>query len=745
MTLFKNYKSSLRSVLSFFAISASLTFVSCQDEDFGYDQSEIRQAFLNRKYVEEFKKQFPNADPNHTWMCDPDTFGIESLVGTRAYPAGMTPSVTKLTTTKEATISEIKSALDFLPEGIDNRGKVTQSFDYYAAEDNGSSNTDSWAEYIITPTFWGRKFCGTNTVGIYWFDNGGNIHQEDTYKFWHDFNNGNGDDCGIYVKYEKTETPQLLQGSDHQIDHEHTWTNSRHDYPLGIPCTECGVELHSGTSYITYNDKNGGNRTVQLVEQKNWNCIRLESSNQINNDWDTQLQVKNPYRSWNAGEKIHFKMEYITSWKTPFNNAIDYQLYSNGAFKAQISTTQQLQPTGTGNEDWKTFEFDVTIPDNVSSINQININLNPGKEGKDNILWIKNVSWKKNSCSKCGGKGYLAVEKFILPQFRVKIPVGMKWGIFFDTKKQQGIEEYTRYYSNANLNHKKVTFDREDYEGDVYTAATYSNNGVTYCCFEDAAVNLHGGGYVGRCDCGYGHYDTDFNDFVFSIEGSPVISSYQAVKYRIMCEDLGGTYDWDFNDIVYDVEYADSPTGTGNATVKVTLQAVGGTFPVYMQFDSQFNSGDNFINRCEIYNNTNQRIDLHGALYNQQKDNKSLYLPVNVERDGAQNTITNQGSRLVCTYYLNAAKYSNLDARRFVELIHILVEQKTKDGTSTYSTVQFPTNKGNSSLTPECFMTSVNAPWTREHQNVVEKFPGFAKWVEDNKSNSKWWDAGIGM
>ena len=725
-------------------LASASVLTSCQDEDFDVDKGEITQAYLDRKFAEEFHKEFPNADPNHTWMCAPDTLGPESLIqsaSTRAYPNGMTPSVVKLSSTKEATITEIKAALNYLPEGIDNRGKVTQSFDYLAVEDNGTAG-DKYAEYIITPTFWGRKFCGTNAVGIYWFDNNGTIHQDDIYKFWHDFNNGNGDDSGIYVKYEKTDAPRLLEGSDHQIDHEHTWTNSRHDYPLGIPCTECGVELHSGTSYITYNDKGGGNRTVQLVEQKNWNCIRLESPNPVNNEHDTQLQVKNPYGKWNANETIHFKMEYITSWDTPFNKEIEYQLYSNGTIMAQKSTGQKLQPTGTGNEDWKTFEFYVTIPNDVNSIDQININLNPNKEGVNNTLWIKNVSWKKDSCWKCGGKGYLAVEKYILPQFLVKIPVGMKWGIFFDTKKQQGIEEYTRYYSNANLN--DIT-DKLNNKGLVYTAATYSNNGVTYCCFEDAAVNLHGGGYVGKCDCGYGHYDTDFNDFVFSIEGRPVINSYQSIKYRVMCEDLGGTWDWDFNDIVYDVEYADAESGAGNATVKVKLQAVGGTLPVQMQFANNFTE-NNIINSLSVNNNAgnNTTQDLHKVLESSQNPNDlGLYIPVNVNPSSQQATHTGKNAQVVCTYTLDQAKYPNLDARRFVDLIKILVQQTPKQSNTTTTTVTFPAEGGNS--VPQCFMTSINAEWTNENQKITNKYQNFTQWVNDNKSKNRWWDSGFGL
>lgn len=49
---------------------------------------------------------------------------------------------------------------------------------------------------------------------------------------------------------------------------------------------------------------------------------------------------------------------------------------------------------------------------------------------------------------------------------------------------------------------------------------------------------------------------------------------------RIMCEDLGSSYDFDFNDVVFDVQY--EKVAESNYTAIVTLQAAGGTLPVYI-------------------------------------------------------------------------------------------------------------------------------------------------------------------
>lgn len=743
----------------------SSVLTGCQDEDYGYTQEEIHQSYLNRKYAEEFAKAFPNADPNHTWMCAPDTFGVESLIGgsvTRAYPTGMTPSVQKLGTTQEATEQFIKAALDRLPEGVnDNQGSVTQSFDYYAVEDDGTPN-DNYAEYTITPTFWGRKFCDANSAGIYWYDNDGVQHDEQI--FWHDYTS-NGVGSGISVKYTNG-AQEELRNTENQINHDITWTNSRHDYPLGKPCTACGVELHAGTNYLKKNDKNGQGQNVSIEDQRGWNCIVLKGANNIQNEWDTQLQVTSPV-AWNTGKTIHFKMEYCNDWGYASQTTLKYQLHEGNAsgdtYRGTFDTKHTVVPHN-NDWEWTTLEFDVTIPKDLSNINKICIDLNPKKSGQDTgfsgegkTFYIKNVSWRETNCTECGGTGYFPVEKYILPQYLVKIPVGMKWGIYFDTQKQQyrnsSEREWQRYYSNANLN---VITDKMEPSntGKVYAAATYQADApdgsgpITYCCFEDAATNLHNGSYTGNCECGYGHYDTDYNDFVFTIKGRPVITSYQSLKYRVMCEDLGGTWDWDFNDIVYDVEYADAENGAGNATVKVTLQAVGGTLPVTMQFATAFGS-DNIISSTNVPNgNNNTTQDLHKVLDSSNNpDTKGLYTPVNVTRSANQQTVTGKNPQLVCTYTLNAGKYTNFDARRFAELITIKVNQKplNESGQNTTTTVTFPTAKGDANLIPECFMTSINADWTAENQIITAKYPNFVKWVEDNKSNTHWWDIGIGQ
>lgn len=68
--------------------------------------------------------------------------------------------------------------------------------------------------------------------------------------------------------------------------------------------------------------------------------------------------------------------------------------------------------------------------------------------------------------------------------------------------------------------------------------------------------------------------DGYYNDWIIKI--TPGI--YKGA-YRIIAEDLGDTDDFDFNDVVFDVVFRD-------ATI-ITLQAAGGTMPLYIQVEDE--------------------------------------------------------------------------------------------------------------------------------------------------------------
>ena len=154
--------------------SASLTAVmmcGCQEEEFDFTYEEVHRSVVEREYIKAFNAEFPEIDPNHDWMCEPDTIYEEVQYNgiTRAH-SGAEPVVYSENVYLEMSYTMVKQALDYMKEAEDNRGKCAQDFEYKAIEDNEGG----YELYTITPTFWGRKFCDTNWVGIYYIGSDGN-------------------------------------------------------------------------------------------------------------------------------------------------------------------------------------------------------------------------------------------------------------------------------------------------------------------------------------------------------------------------------------------------------------------------------------------------------------------------------------------------------------------------------------------------------------------------------------------
>lgn len=317
-------------------------------------------------------------------------------------------------------------------------------------------------------------------------------------------------------------------------------------------------------------------------------------------------------------------------------------------------------------------------------------------------------------CNSRTAKEY-PVEKFILPHFKLSVAAGTKWGLYLRTRKQQSNSApFVNWYSNAEYNADHVS-----------AAATFTFGNVTYCSFEDAPHNTHNGSGTGTCSCGYGHYDTDFNDIVLVITPRPVETTYRALKYRVMCEDLGGTFDWDFNDVVYDVIYEDGK-GTGmNATLSIVVQAVGGTLPVRIAY-----RGNTLVK--------NGKSELHELLANQTTDAEGFYDPINVDegRHNASKAVT------IMTQDLGFVSDPDIDVRGYVRNIAVLVDQA--DGETTTQVV-FPLEEGDN--IPQCFMTSTGTEWSDELRNIADKYPLFRSWVSSQNDGEKassrqttdWW------
>ena len=693
----------------------ALILTACQDENFGYTKSEIYQSYIDRKYAEEFAKAFPNVDPNHTWMCTPDTIYHEVEVPGMTRAAGDLPSKPEVEQKGENMVmpyNQVTAALGFMKEGQDNRDNCAQDFEFKALEDSGTPD-DGFDEYVITPTFWGRKFCTNNKIGIYYI--GTDEQPEPLEPFWDDKNNK-------IVAYFTDGHRQDVANSDQQITDDPNWANSDHntstdsdDYlKLTHPCDDCGLKF-SVTGDLTY----------ETYAQ--WKGIKLVNTKTTGQSWETQFFVESN-KTWTPGEQYEFRMKYHSSEKVE-NVYVQYQ--SNpGTFVADATNPNNRDGDKTTNividfdngNGWHDLVFYGTIPQDKYGIKTLAFCLN--NQTNNTTYYFRDITWRNYNtpCTKCDGYGRIFVDYYQLPQYTIKVPVGMVWGVYLTTDEQQksGTNRIT-WYSNSDWN----PFN-QDKKTRVKAAATFTHGDVTYVSFEDAPTicDYDGGPWnnrngTGECpNCHRGHWDHDYNDIVLTITPRPVTKTYRTVSYRVMCEDLGGTFDWDFNDVVYDVIYADGKTQNDKATVTFKLQAIGGTLPIYFEY-----------NGTRLKNNNNKE-ELHELSTNQTINDKGLYTPVNV--GNCEEAKKTNGPITLYTETFNNQK-EDINILDYVQNIKIVAQQK--NGATTE--VVFPRYKGDA--TPQCFMTQIGTPWADELQPIYEKYPRFKAWVSDCGTVTNWW------
>lgn len=160
--------------------------------------------------------------------------------------------------------------------------------------------------------------------------------------------------------------------------------------------------------------------------------------------------------------------------------------------------------------------------------------------------------------------------------------------------------------------------------------------------------------------------DGYYNDWIVKI--SP--ANYTNAS-RIIAEDLGESDDFDFNDVVFDV------ATNGGATI-VTLQAAGGTLPLYIQVGSD---------QREVH-------ELFGV---------------------PTTTMVNTGglSKAPVMYRVSGTG-----------AVEIVVESQTA---GTYKL------KGDIGKAPQKIAVPTTYEWTEERQSIESKYPKFSDWVGDTK------------
>lgn len=141
--------------------------------------------------------------------------------------------------------------------------------------------------------------------------------------------------------------------------------------------------------------------------------------------------------------------------------------------------------------------------------------------------------------------------------------------------------QYVYNAGTENWTYRSSFDDR--YHNDLYTIQwlSFDVNGKHYegwyVGMDYEAIVIEG---EGQERVGSVHADGYFNDWIVKV--TPGQKKDSGHTRRIMCEDLGNTDDFDFNDVVFDVSYEEISWPEHKLYAIITLQAAGGTLPIYV-------------------------------------------------------------------------------------------------------------------------------------------------------------------
>ena len=197
--------------------------------------------------------------------------------------------------------------------------------------------------------------------------------------------------------------------------------------------------------------------------------------------------------------------------------------------------------------------------------------------------------------------------------------------------------------------------------------------------------------------------DGYYSNWIFKISPAYPDPEYTTETKRVMCEDLGNTYDFDFNDLVFDVYY--TYKDKTNITAHITLQAVGGTLPIYLGTDT-----------------ADPTKELHYRMLGQASSS-----PINVA--------ASNGATHAPVSFTISAKTTNPND------IDIIV--RNPDAKGAITDIILP-KSGESNLAPQKICMPFGTRWLKENQQIEWGYTKFQDWV-NNGRNTEYdvWTTGI--
>ena len=297
-----------------------------------------------------------------------------------------------------------------------------------------------------------------------------------------------------------------------------------------------------------------------------------------------------------------------------------------------------------------------------------------------------------------------------------------KDAVYFAGKDYKSTKDYTKTNDSNNgsgLNSKNWSsyYDDNGFGYALFTNMGYKPDNTEQFGFVDSEGNVHTNNYIillidGSFYVGFDFSgNEDYTDWIVKLTPTGIGSTDTPRKVRIMCEDLGSTSDFDFNDIVFDVDlnsyYSYQENDNTKYGVTITVQAAGGTLPVY------------------IGSANNRRNEVHAILSKSTSADHSskTYTPINVGK----------GDSYLPQEFVVTGLSSNNPA-------DIPLYRESSDNHAIIELIPHNTNE----TAPFKICVPVGTRWTKENKDIGDAYKGFDDWVQDEGGNTNEWGDGAG-
>ncbi|MCQ2245285.1 MAG: hypothetical protein MJZ69_00670 [Bacteroidaceae bacterium] len=459
------------------------------------------------------------------------------------------------------------------------------------------------------------------------------------------------------------------------------------------------------------------------------------------------------------GDVTEYEIQWVSRWVRNTGASItDYstQLHVSEFFIQQVSTDYDYDSDGQihkygGSHNYTQYQMDKldfeTLSGNWTHINNFNayMNLAPevsehiGKNSDRNIMYVMSSGTESMRYYSSNSTDH-TFNKYVLVKLKWTEPKNPDWSLVTN-------DTYTLDQVLDDPTLLGETIEREGY----------------YICFDYKCIKEgEGVDYKG---------DNIYSNWILKLTPGRFKPMNRWPK-RLMCEDLGNTYDFDFNDAVFDLIFQTNTENPSNYDCVVTLQAAGGTMPIWVAVNpamgGSYNAeihhllgGNPSTTPVNVINGgktaepatyrvknlitdaeqTTVWIEVHDYL----KDENGNYIPdgeggykldpdkFHYEPD--PNHAYNPTNNLLATMAAAAFKLS-IYIQMPSGLVHVSgydIYRSLRNGTPTDYTDGYNNGNKGANNAPQLFNCSTDAHWTYEGGHIKNAYNHFVDWVHNEQ------------